>query len=150
MLLLDKLQPTDIAKSIKPEFNSLVFFEVSDRSFHQVAEVFSQSKSRLSINGWFHGKINKRPEPFVDPVPQPLKCKDIDVIVLDFIKNNENFSSLIIIIIFLWTSKPNIFFDWIVEKYLKPENQTGIQLKFMSSSEIKLDQVFHVRFILIL
>ena len=79
---LDKLQPTDIAKSIKPKFNSLTFFEVSDRSFHQVAEVLSQTKSRLSINGWFHGKINKRPVAYVDPIPEPLDVKEIEVVVL--------------------------------------------------------------------
>lgn len=39
--------------------------------------------------------------------------------------------------------KANLFFDWVVEKYLKPTNQTEIQLKFMDSSEIKLDKVFH-------
>lgn len=41
--------------------------------------------------------------------------------------------------------KPDQFFEWITEKYLKPINQTGIQLKFSSSSEIKLDKIFHVK-----
>jgi len=68
-----------VLKSLRPRFNSLLFFEVSDRSFHQVAEVLSESKCRLSINGWFHGKVNKRPPTHVDPVPEPLTYKDIDV-----------------------------------------------------------------------
>ncbi len=58
----------------------MAFFEVSDRSFHQVAEVLSQTKSRLSINGWFHGKINKRPIAHLDPVPETKDIKEIEVI----------------------------------------------------------------------
>nr|CAD7449094.1 unnamed protein product [Timema bartmani] len=46
--------PTEIVHSILPEENSLVFFEVCDRSFHQVSEVLTSSKLRLSVNGWFH------------------------------------------------------------------------------------------------
>jgi len=78
-IFLDKLQPTEVVKSVRPKFNSLLFFEVSDRSFHQVAEVLSESKCRLSINGWFHGKINKRPLRHVDQIPEPMTFKDIDV-----------------------------------------------------------------------
>lgn len=52
-----------IGKSITPVFNSIAFFEVSHKSFHQVAEVFSDIKGpRLSISGWFHGKT---------PLPPP-------------------------------------------------------------------------------
>nr|CAD7433913.1 unnamed protein product [Timema monikensis] len=46
--------PTEIVRSILPEENSLVFFEVCDHSFHQVSEVLTRSKLRLSVNGWFH------------------------------------------------------------------------------------------------
>ena len=53
--------------------NSLLFFEVSDRSFHQVAEVLSKSKTRYSINGWFHGEINHRPEPFIELMREGAK-----------------------------------------------------------------------------
>ncbi|GBG26666.1 Prolyl 3-hydroxylase OGFOD1 [Hondaea fermentalgiana] len=47
-------QPNGIMKRIVPKRNSLVFFEVSDRSYHQVAEVL-KDKPRHSIGGWFHG-----------------------------------------------------------------------------------------------
>lgn len=56
-------QPKDVVKSLIPEYNSLIFFEVVDNSYHQVAEITSQNKSRVSINGWFHGPLresNKR------------------------------------------------------------------------------------------
>jgi Rps23 Pro-64 3,4-dihydroxylase Tpa1-like proline 4-hydroxylase len=48
-------KPIKIAKRIQPEFNSFIFFKVSDISFHEVEEITSK-KSRVSINGWLHGK----------------------------------------------------------------------------------------------
>ena len=73
------MQPIEIVKSINPTRNSLLFFEVSDRSFHQVSEVFSKSKSRLSINGWFHGNTNCKPTPYIELIPEPSHYKDIEV-----------------------------------------------------------------------
>lgn len=40
--------------------------------------------------------------------------------------------------------KASLFFEWITEKYMKPINQTKIQLKFSSSSEIKLEKFFNL------
>ena len=117
------MQPTEIVKSIVPKANSLLFFEVSDRSFHQVSEVLTTAKTRYSIHGWFHGRINHRPPPLIEIVPEPSPYINIDA---------------------------NLFFDWVVEKYLKPMNQTEIQLKFSDSSEIKLDRIFHVSFLFLL
>lgn len=48
-------KPTSLNTQIPPNFNSLAFFEVSDKSFHQVQEVTS-NKIRLSLTGWFHRK----------------------------------------------------------------------------------------------
>ena len=45
--------PTKIVKQIVPTFNTLTLFQVSPRSFHQVAEVIR--KDRWSLAGWFHG-----------------------------------------------------------------------------------------------
>lgn len=50
-------QPKSIVRSLIPEYNSLVFFEVVDNSYHQVAEITSPDKLRISINGWFHGPL---------------------------------------------------------------------------------------------
>lgn len=69
----------EVCKSIQPKFNTLLFFEVSDRSFHQVAEVLTKSKTRYSINGWFHGDINYRPEPFIETIPEPTPYIDFEV-----------------------------------------------------------------------
>lgn len=65
-----------IGKSLTPVFNSIAFFEVSKRSFHQVAEVLSDVKGpRLSISGWFHGK-SPLPSPTLPLIKSPVfrKC----------------------------------------------------------------------------
>ncbi|XP_031840056.1 prolyl 3-hydroxylase sud1 [Nomia melanderi] len=55
--------PRNVVKSLVPEYNSLVFFEVVDNSYHQVAEVTSADKSRWTINGWFHGPLKDSVRP---------------------------------------------------------------------------------------
>lgn len=62
--------PGAIVKSIVPRFNTMAFFEVSSRSFHQVAEVLaSVAGGRASISGWFHG--DPLPPQEAPPVPAP-------------------------------------------------------------------------------
>lgn len=46
--------PDKVIKKIFPKFNTFVFFEVSDLSFHEVEEVLTD-KQRIAIGGWFHG-----------------------------------------------------------------------------------------------
>ena len=41
--------PKDIVKKLVPKNNSMAFFEVTEKSFHQVAEVLTKDKQRLSI-----------------------------------------------------------------------------------------------------
>ncbi len=36
-------------------------------SNYQVAEVLSQDKIRLSVNGWFHGPPVERPQRYIEP-----------------------------------------------------------------------------------
>ncbi|XP_066588196.1 prolyl 3-hydroxylase OGFOD1 [Prorops nasuta] len=55
--------PRNVVRSFVPEYNSLIFFEVVDNSYHQVAEVTSPDKARWSINGWFHGPVTRPPKP---------------------------------------------------------------------------------------
>ncbi|PSN51725.1 Prolyl 3-hydroxylase OGFOD1 [Blattella germanica] len=50
-------EPITVVKDIQPVFNSFVFFEVSRKSHHQVCEVTSMDRTRLSVNGWFHGSL---------------------------------------------------------------------------------------------
>ncbi|KAK9302116.1 hypothetical protein QLX08_005731 [Tetragonisca angustula] len=70
--------PRNVVKSLIPEYNSLVFFEVVENSYHQVAEITSPDKSRWSINGWFHGPLRPRVwrprtevlSNYIDPTPE--------------------------------------------------------------------------------
>ena len=49
----DKAGNSKLVKSIIPEFNSLIMFEVSDKSWHQVSEVLEDIQ-RLTVTGWYH------------------------------------------------------------------------------------------------
>ncbi|EFN74046.1 2-oxoglutarate and iron-dependent oxygenase domain-containing protein 1 [Camponotus floridanus] len=51
--------PNKVVRSLVPEYNSLIFFEVVENSYHQVAEVMTDDKCRWSINGWFHGPLKE-------------------------------------------------------------------------------------------
>ena len=42
-----------LVKSIIPEYNSLIMFEVSEKSWHQVNEVLEDIQ-RLTVTGWYH------------------------------------------------------------------------------------------------
>ncbi len=48
-----KNDPTKIVKRFIPMWNSIILFEVSQRSFHAVKEVLTKKK-RYAIAGWFH------------------------------------------------------------------------------------------------
>jgi len=50
--------PREEEKAIIPQFNTFVFFKVSEKSFHEVEEVII-NKQRITIGGWFHGEHHK-------------------------------------------------------------------------------------------
>ncbi|KAG0363819.1 Oxoglutarate and iron-dependent oxygenase degradation C-term-domain-containing protein [Gamsiella multidivaricata] len=52
--------PIEVVQSLVPVRNTLAFFELSSVSYHQVAEVLTRDKSRISISGWFHGPLKTR------------------------------------------------------------------------------------------
>jgi len=58
--------PKTITKSLVPALNSIVCFEVTPKSFHQVSEIICSDKTRLSIGGWFHGKSPHRPPKYIE------------------------------------------------------------------------------------
>ncbi|XP_063044717.1 prolyl 3-hydroxylase OGFOD1 isoform X2 [Engraulis encrasicolus] len=104
-------QPGSIVKSLVPSRNRLVFFEVSPVSFHQVSEILSSDKCRMSVSGWFHGPSLPRPPKYVE-APVPLK----------------KYSS----------SDDEILHKWISEEYMGDKNQIEIQTTFQESSEVCL------------
>jgi hypothetical protein len=73
-------------QSFAPQWNSLVFFEVSRMSFHQVEQVYSQNLPRYSITCWFHDPdddacpvprghpLGRNPQPF-GPRAFPIKFR---------------------------------------------------------------------------
>ena len=93
--------------------SQIAFFEVTPVSFHQVAEVLSPEKTRLSVGGWFHsaGPDLDRPPKFLEPKPEALVPLDID---------------------------EDDFFEWVNPQYLDPTTQVEIQSHFEENSEISL------------
>ncbi|XP_041359962.1 prolyl 3-hydroxylase OGFOD1-like [Gigantopelta aegis] len=104
-------QPRNIVKSICPQRNCLALFEVTEKSFHQVAEVLSRYKTRLSITGWYHGPPISRPPPFIEPAASLTPCVSLEESEL---------------------------YAWINPVYLNPETQVEIRETFESDSEIQL------------
>merc|ERR1712179_158058 len=100
-----------VVQKLLPKNNSFAFFEVSPVSFHQVSEVISSSKTRLSVGGWFHGTSLPRPERRI-PVREPCETHQE-------IPEDE-------------------FYSWVNPLYLGLETQSEIQTKFEESSEISL------------
>nr|XP_020460866.1 prolyl 3-hydroxylase OGFOD1 [Monopterus albus] len=107
----DHFQPQSIVKSLVPSWNTLVLFEVSPISFHQVSEVLSQDKCRLSLSGWFHGPSLERPPRQVEPlVPRSPHLPRDETLLL----------------------------EWVNPVYLDISYQEQIQEEFEDSSEIQL------------
>lgn len=48
--------PGEILRTVVPAYNTLAFFRVSARSYHQVAEVTAPGRERWSVTGWYHAK----------------------------------------------------------------------------------------------
>lgn len=109
----EHFQPKQIVKSLIPSWNTLVFFEVSPVSFHQVSEVLSEEKSRLSISGWFHGpSLTRPPAYFEPPIPRsPHIPRDHEIL-----------------------------YEWINPTYLDMDYQIQIQEEFEQQSEILLKE----------
>jgi len=103
--------PAEVSRRLVPKFNSLAFFEVSPVSFHQVSEVLSPDKTRLSLGGWFHGKSLPRPHR-VPPEKEPCMAHQE-------ISEEE-------------------FFSWVNPIYLDVNTQSEVQTKFEETSEISL------------
>ncbi|XP_056134590.1 prolyl 3-hydroxylase OGFOD1 isoform X2 [Lampris incognitus] len=103
--------PRSIVKSLVPSWNTLVMFEVSPVSFHQVSEVLSEDKCRLSLSGWFHGPLLERPPRHVEP---PISRSP-------HLPRDET-----------------LLLEWVNPVYLDISYQEQVQQEFEDSSEIQL------------
>uniref|UniRef100_V9KLK0 Prolyl 3-hydroxylase OGFOD1 n=1 Tax=Callorhinchus milii TaxID=7868 RepID=V9KLK0_CALMI len=104
-------QPRQIVKSLTPSWNTLVFFEVSPVSYHQVSEVVSEGKCRLSVSGWFHGPSLERPPRYIEslsPRHQHIACDE------------------------------QILYDWISPIYMDMQTQAQVQEEFEEKSAMLL------------
>ncbi|XP_062592706.1 prolyl 3-hydroxylase OGFOD1-like [Saccostrea cucullata] len=104
-------EPEEIVKNLIPVQNSFVFFEVTPASFHQVEEVLTEDKTRLSISGWFHGPQVDRPPPYIETLPAP--CLPISI-------------------------EEDEFYSWINPQYLDTVTQASIKETFVEESQIEL------------
>ena len=103
--------PGSIVRSIVPACNSFAFFEVSDRSYHQVAEVLSEDSTRMTVVGWFHGTSLERRSlgPIANLPPEPALERPDELLL-----------------------------SWVNPMYLNPEIVTDIGEQFEDNSEIQL------------
>lgn len=115
-------QPNSIVASFTPAWNSLFFFEVNPVSFHQVAEVLTDQKERLSISGWFHGPPISRPPHYQEPL-LPL-CKPIPTP-----DSNEAEEPL----------NRRLLKEWLDPTYLDPKNIEMIAAEFEEEQSIELN-----------
>ncbi|XP_045473021.1 prolyl 3-hydroxylase OGFOD1 [Harmonia axyridis] len=115
--------PDKIVKNILPKNNQLVFFPVTNDSYHQVAEVTALEDTRLTINGWFH--VRTPPEfqspHFEYPVSSLLGKTELKPIEKDLLLES-----------------------WVRESYLNNEDGTleDIQKYIEENSEISLTDFF--------
>ncbi len=106
----DHGRPREVVKSLYPSMNSFAFFQVTPESFHQVAEVLTRDKTRLSVGGWFLGRTPERlPK---DKVARSATQQPNDI--------SEE------------------FYSWINPLYLDEETQSEIRENFSANSEISL------------
>ncbi|XP_072925710.1 prolyl 3-hydroxylase OGFOD1 isoform X5 [Hemitrygon akajei] len=111
----DHNQPRQIAKSLTPSWNTLVFFDVSPVSHHQVSEVLVEGKCRLSVSGWFYGQSLERPPRYIEslsPRMPHIACDE------------------------------KILYEWINPIYIDMSAQANIQEQFEEKSEILLKDFF--------
>ncbi|KAG0257220.1 Prolyl 3-hydroxylase ogfod1 [Mortierella polycephala] len=123
--------PVEVAQSLVPVRNTLAFFELSSVSFHQVAEVLSRDKSRISISGWFHGplqtKLVSKTMPF-EPFSQESATSLEDLLNPDYLSESaiENIC--------------NVFLDQSsieLQKFLRPKAYASLlkELEAMGNEE---------------
>ncbi|UYV80316.1 hypothetical protein LAZ67_18002376 [Cordylochernes scorpioides] len=103
--------PHQVVKSLVPEHNKLIFFEVSPVSFHQVREVINEDKVRLSVSGWFHGP--HLPPPTIGLETPTLFHGPCHV-------------------------EHEVVEAWINPLYLTAETQVQVQMEFLNSCQVEL------------
>ncbi|XGW06777.1 hypothetical protein V3C99_016807 [Haemonchus contortus] len=83
----ENCDPTTVFASLTHPRNSLLLFEVSEKSWHSVTEVVGEDHDpRLSINGWFHTTRPIQPRvrpPLIRPRHTPKEEVDLTAVLTD-------------------------------------------------------------------
>lgn len=111
--ITENQQPTTCEVSLLPKWNNFAFFEVTPKSFHQVREVLSRQKVRLSVNGWFKGPKVYEVTPYKEKFICPIACKQFFV-------------------------EEPLLRSWINELYLTDEIEKDLQEEFKQESQALL------------
>jgi len=108
----DGLPSLEPVNKFVPCWNTVLFFETTPTTWHQVSEVLTK-KDRYSISGWFHGEVLERPPHLPETVPPPIPSSDFPT--------GFNLG------------------DWIDAKYLEKGSQQTIRRHFERHSSIGLN-----------
>ena len=112
--------PRKVENCIVPRWNTLAFFEVTKTSYHQVREILSSQHERVSITGWFHGKVPERilSEEIQVPKYPPLLSRTVSSSELTLSK-------------------------WLAPEYLNPAAWKSIREIMLEESTVDLNQFLH-------
>jgi Rps23 Pro-64 3,4-dihydroxylase Tpa1-like proline 4-hydroxylase len=122
-------EPNSIVASYTPAWNSLFFFEVNPVSYHQVAEVLSADKERLSISGWFHGPPITRPPHYQEPpLPETEPIPTQQVVTVSSSSSAASEEEL----------AAKLLAEWLDPIYLDPKNVKDIAAEFEEEQSIEL------------
>lgn len=116
-------EPNGIFKRLVPKRNRLIVFEVCDISFHQVAEVLTKDKMRLSIGGWFHG--SSKATLAKDWKPLEPKFSPVETLPPLVLSKPQNLSN-------------GALDDWINPTYMTESTQSAINNYFKDQPYIQL------------
>jgi len=114
--------PLDVAKSILPQRNTFLFFKVSERSFHQVREILSANKQRITVGGWFHSR---------DPSSSSSSSSSST-------KDTPSSSSSSSTLSSSQLTEKTLLKEWINPAYLSPQNQKVIAQQFQEIGALEL------------
>jgi Rps23 Pro-64 3,4-dihydroxylase Tpa1-like proline 4-hydroxylase len=117
--------PSDIAVSHVPKRASFLFFEVSPQSYHQVREVLSSNKLRVSMGGWFHGPPITRKPPMVEVAAAAEASEPVPV--ADAGSSDMQVQS------------------WVNKQYLAPKVAAQIRSAFEDDSSVELHNFFDAK-----
>ena len=106
--------PEIVTHSLSPQVNRMAIFEATPTSYHQVSEVLRPVGSRLSISGWFHGRLQSR------------------LALRGFAKANQHFVLPTRLI-------SADYKKYINPKYLAPQQKAAFKKKFEESSILTLN-----------